>query len=57
MLYKELKEISAIHNNGFNIVAVYKGVDLVWQAIRSCFGAGYWIDRFPWVNTDGWRNQ
>lgn len=57
MLYKNGKEITGIYSGNKIVVAVYKGADLVWQAIRSCFGAGYWIDRFPWVNTDGWRNQ
>ena len=39
------------------IEAVYLGAVLVWEAISSCFGSGYWIDNRPWSNTDGWRNE
>lgn len=56
MLRIHSKEISGIWHNNKVITAVYKGSALVWQAIRSCFGAGYWIDNFPWVDTDIWRN-
>jgi hypothetical protein len=56
MLYKDGKEITGIYAGNKPIVAVYKGAALVWQAIRSCFGAGYWINKFPWVNSDAWRN-
>lgn len=47
-----------------NIMYVYHAVKeegktvgkLVWQAISSCFGAGYWINQYGWKNTDGWKN-
>ena len=38
------------------IAAVYKGFELVWTAIRSCFGKGYWMDDKPWVDEDAWKN-
>lgn len=42
-----------------NIQSVYYKVDgtvrIVWQAIRSCFGAGYWLNDKPWLNDDGWK--
>ena len=38
------------------ITAVYKGLRLVWTAIRSCFGKGFWINDKPWLNTDAWKN-
>ena len=34
-----------------------KVAKLVWQAISSCFGAGYWINEYAWKNTDGWKNN
>lgn len=37
--------------------AVYKGTQLVWQAVRSCFGRGYWINARPWLNNDSWKNN
>ena len=56
MLYKNSHEISGIFNGNKIIIAVFKGASLVWQSIRSCFGAGYWINRFPWIDTDTWKN-
>lgn len=56
MIYLNNKEISAIHVAGRTIGAVYKGLQLVWQAVRSCFGKGWWINDKPWDNNDSWRN-
>lgn len=33
------------------------GADLVWQAVRSCFGVGSWSNDKPWDNTEGWKNE
>lgn len=35
---------------------VYRGARLVWIAIRSCFGAGFWVNDKPWLNEEGWKN-
>lgn len=35
---------------------IYYGTKLVWQAIRSCFGKGFWINDKPWSNDDAWKN-
>jgi hypothetical protein len=35
---------------------IYNGARLVWTAIRSCFGAGYWINDKPWLNDEPWKN-
>lgn len=50
------KEISAITAFGHAVTAVYAGARLVWQAVRSCFGAGWWNNEKPWDNTEGWKN-
>ena len=39
------------------IAAIYNGAVLIWNMIRSCFGAGYWRNDAPWSNTDGWKNN
>lgn len=49
------KEIVAKYYDNKTIGAVYHGLQLVWQAIRSCFGAGYWRGDKPWVSTDAWK--
>jgi hypothetical protein len=49
------KQISVIRHGEKAISAVYKGATLVWQAVRSCFGAGRWIGGKPWLGKEGWR--
>jgi hypothetical protein len=50
------KEITAIYFGKKAISAVYRGTRLVWQAIRSCFGAGYWVDDKPWIDDEAWKD-
>ncbi len=57
MIYKNEKEITAIYHAEKVITAVYHGVRLVWQAIRSCFGSGVWIEEYPWLDEDAWRDE
>lgn len=51
------KEITATYIRGKAVTAIYKGAVMVWEAVRSCFGRGYWIDPNPWVDEEGWRNE
>lgn len=55
MIYKNGKEITSIHIGGKAVTAVYKGAKLVWEAINSCFGKGFWINKKSWNNKDGWK--
>ena len=57
MIYKDGKETTGIFKGDKVVTAVYKGMHLVWESIRSCFGKGYWIDNAPFVNDDGWKNR
>lgn len=57
MIYFHGKEISAIYVGKRAISAVYKGTRLVWEAISSCFGAGYWQSAKPWKRSDGWKSK
>lgn len=50
------KEISAVTALGKGITAIYAGARLVWQAVRSCFGGGWWNNAKPWDNAEGWKN-
>lgn len=50
------KEISAIRLGSNVISAVYKGSVLIWQAIRSCFGSGCWLNEKAWINDETWKN-
>lgn len=55
MIYKNQKEITGIYHAGKVITAVYRGVRLVWQAVRSCFGSGAWLGERPWLGDDPWK--
>lgn len=57
MIYANHREIYSIFMQNKAVQAVYFGVHLVWQAIRSCFGAGYWHNDYPWKNEDCWKNN
>lgn len=55
--YIKDKEFSAVYFGEKAISAIYKGAVLVWEAIRSCFGKGFWINVYPWSNEDEWKNN
>ena len=57
MLHKDGHNIGGIFYGNKIITKVYKGTTLVWQLIKSCFGAGYWIRHNPWKGTDSWKNH
>lgn len=57
MLHKDGNNIGGIFYGNKIITKVYRGTTLVWQLIKSCFGAGYWIQHNPWKGTDSWRNH
>lgn len=56
MIFTGKKELESSFVGTKIITQVYKGVKLVWEAIKSCFGAGYWKNDAPWSNTEGWKN-
>lgn len=56
MIYKDGKQVSGIYFSGKVITAVYHGVIQVWEAVKSCFGKGFWVNRKPWKNSDAWKN-
>ena len=37
--------------------AVYKGLQLVWMAVRSCFGSGVWLGAKPWLGSETWKSN
>ena len=56
MIYFNGKETTARYLGKKAVEAVYYGAALIWEAISSCFGAGYWDNDKPWSNEDGWNN-
>lgn len=57
MLYKDGKEIVGYYRGKTPVIEYYRGKTLIWQAIRSCFGNGYWIPDSSWLGDDVWRNN
>lgn len=57
MIRKNDKEVIAIFVSGKVISSICQGTKLVWQAIRSCFGSGFWVNIKPWLSNEGWKNK
>lgn len=57
MNFRNKKEVVDIHVAGKTGTMLYKGRRLVWEAVKSCFGRGMWINGKGWVNADAWRNN
>ena len=56
MIFLDEKEISVIEYNDRVLSFIYRKGILVWQAIRSCFGAGFWVNSNPWFNNEPYKN-
>lgn len=73
MIYRNGKLITEVHQNIKEFIdqiqqlvqkdvgAIYKGSQLVWvtvyNAIKSCYGSGTWIQDKPWLDNDFWKNN
>ena len=56
-LYELSGKYQMIYNGRWRVaVEIYKGARLVWTGIRSCFGAGFWVNEKPWLNEEAWKN-
>lgn len=56
MIFFGDKEITLVQLGNKVITQIYLGAKLVWEAIKSCFGAGFWKNDAPWSNVEGWKN-
>ena len=54
IVYNNKSDITNIYYRQKSVDAVYVGGVLVWQRNQSCYGAGYWIDKYPWVDNIAW---
>lgn len=51
------KRISRIMINGKVVSALWLGAKKIYEAVRSCFGAGFWRGDKPWVGSDAWKGR
>lgn len=57
MIVRNNKELTSIRYDNKIISYIRKGTTLIWEAIRSCFGNGFWVNDKPWSNDEGWKND
>lgn len=57
MIFYNTKELTARYLGNKEITAVYKGARLIWEAVKSCFGKGFWYKEKLWNNKDLWKNN
>ena len=50
------KDITGVYGNNKKISVIYKSGKIIWQAIRSCFGNGFYRNTKGWINDEGWKN-
>ena len=55
MIRYGIREVASRYLGRRAVAEVRKGTRLIWQAIRSCFGAGWWRGDKPWIGTDAWK--
>lgn len=57
MGFKNNTELVGIFKNKIPIQAIYHFGVVIWQAVRSCFGSGVWVNEKPWINDEAWKNE
>ena len=55
MLRHDNKSIAQVAIGTRLIAEIRLGTQLVYTAIRSCFGSGRWIREKPWLGSEPWK--
>lgn len=56
MLLFNFKNIETLYLGKQVIQEIRKGTIIIWEAIKGCFGSGFWKNNKGWINKEGWRN-
>lgn len=56
MLLFDFKNIESLYLGKQVIQEIRKGAIIIWEAIKGCFGSGFWKNNKGWINKEGWRN-
>lgn len=57
MIHAEGKSVESMMLEGRMVSSIMADGKIIWQAIRSCFGSGYWRGNKPWIGKDGWKGK
>lgn len=57
MITKNKTEITSVFVKKTPIQAIHRFGITLWQAVRSCFGSGFWVNEKPWINDEAWKNE
>ena len=52
MIKINFKIIETIYHGKLNIQEIRKGAQLLWEAVKGCFGSGFWKNEKGWINTE-----
>lgn len=55
MIHHKGKSVGGVWYMGKPVSVIYHKAMVVWRAIRSCFGAGYWRGDKPWIGDEAWK--
>lgn len=56
MIKFNFKNIETLYYGKLVIQDIRKGAQTIWEAIKGCFGSGFWKNEKGWINNEGWRN-
>lgn len=57
MLKYNFKNIESLHYGKLIVQEIRRGSLLIWEAVKSCFGSGFWINTKGWINKESWKNN
>jgi hypothetical protein len=55
-MFHDNKETIGVRHKGHTVAYICHMGQMVWQAVRSCFGSGGWENDKGWDNDEGWNN-
>lgn len=55
MLTLSSRRVGRLVMEGRIVQTLRLGTLKIYEAVRSCFGRGYWIGSKPWIGKDKWK--
>lgn len=54
---QEISQVNIVKRGIIKTISyIYYGAELVWQAVRSCFGSGSWVQEKSWLGEEVWKS-